>query len=44
MVRDGFGFDSLLGMRGSEFQLWFATWEAARKAEADAMKAAQKKR
>ena len=44
MVRDGFSFDSLLVMRGSDFQIWFGTWEAARKAEADATKAAQKKR
>jgi hypothetical protein len=44
MVRDGFGFDSLMTMRGSDFQVWFTTWETARKAESDAMKASHKRR
>jgi hypothetical protein len=44
MVRDGFGFDSLLAMACADWSGWFLTWEAARKAEAEAMKAANKRR
>lgn len=44
MVRDGFGFEALLGLPVSDFSDWYAEWARQREAEAKAMKDAQRAR